>query len=242
MIKIEITSVRKPQWASEDRSAINCWVRTNTLVDEVPFTASKHDPELHGRELYARCLAGEFGEIAPMEPNTALEPLPQYELPPEYQRLENFLLAANLENSRKSFRSVVIVWGSLLGNLIDEMLEGEVSRATAAGQAVGTPPRTFSERIKRALQAGLIDQEEADRCNHIRRIRNAAAHEWDLSLASKDVLPSLRALHQADHAQFLVFHEDLDFLVQQVFSASCAMLVMKFVKRRQYVDAAEPQH
>lgn len=31
----------------------------------VPFTASPNDPEPHGRERYARALAGEYGAIAP---------------------------------------------------------------------------------------------------------------------------------------------------------------------------------
>ena len=231
MIKIEILSVRNPQWAREDGNAINCWVRTNTIVEEVPFTASKYDSEPHGREVYERCMAGEFGEIAPMEPEIEPEHVLQREVPPEHQRLEKFLLEANRENNRKSFRSVAIVWCSLLDNLLDEMLEGEASRAVDAGQPVGKPPKTFNERIKRAMEAGLIDQQEAERCHHIRRIRNTAAHEWELSLASKDVLPSLRALYEADHAQVLVFHEDLDFLVQQVSSASCAMLGMTFMSR-----------
>jgi hypothetical protein len=231
MIKIEILSVRNPQWASEDGSAINCWVRINTLVQEVPFTASKYDSEPHGREVYARCQAGEFGEIAPMESKIEPEHVLQSEVPPEHQRLEKFLLEANRENNRKSFRSVAIVWGSLLDNLLDEILESEASRTANAGQFFGKPPKNFDGRIKRALEAGLIDQQEAERCHHVRRIRNTAAHEWELSLASKDVLPSLRALHKADHAQILIFHEDLDFLVQQVYSASCAMLVMTFMNR-----------
>lgn len=233
MIKTEILSVRNPHWANEDGTAINCLVRTNTLHQEVPFTATPYDSEAHGREIFARCLAGEFGEIAPMEPKPPQQPLSQLELPAEYHRLERFLFEANRENTRKSFRSVVIVWGSLLDNLLDEMLEAEALRASAAGEAVGKPPRTLDARIKRALDAGLIDQEEADRCHHIRRIRNAAAHEWELSLATEDVLPSLRALHEVDHSQWLVFHEDQEFLLQQVYSASCAMLVMKFIDRLQ---------
>lgn len=230
MFKIEILSVRNPQWASQDRSAIDCLVRTNTLGDEVPFTASMRDPETHGQEIFARCMAGEFGEIAPMKPQNAPETLP-YVPPPEYQRLERFLFEANKENNRKSFRSVVIVWGSLIDNLLDEMLEGDGCRAAAAGQPVGKPLRTFESRIKRALERGLIDQEEADKCDHIRHIRNAAAHEWALSLESKDVLSSIRALHKVDHERVIVFHEDMDFLVQQVYGASCAMLVMRFVGR-----------
>lgn len=231
MFKIKVLSVRNPQWANDNRSAIDCLVITNTLVGEVPFTASMHDPEPHGQEIFSRCMAGEFGEIAPMEPQNTPAPLPHVEPPPEYQRLERFLLEANKENNRKSFRSVVIVWGSLLDNLLDEMLEGDASRAAAAVKSVEKPPRDFDRRIKRALKRGLIDQKEADKCHHIRRIRNAAAHDWELSLESKDVLSSIRALHEADHARVIVFHEDLDFLVQQVYVASCAMLVMKFVGR-----------
>jgi hypothetical protein len=166
-----------------------------------------------------------------MESKPHKRPLLQLELPAEYHRLERFLLEANRENSRQSFRSVVIVWGSLLDNILDEMLESEALRASAAGETVAKPPRTLSARIKQAVDASLIDQEEADRCHHIRIIRNAAAHEWELSLATEDVLPSLRALHEADHSQLLVFHEDLEFLLQQVYSASCAMLVMKFIER-----------
>lgn len=231
MIKTEILSVRNPQWADENRTAINCLVRTNTLHEELPFTASPNDSETHGRETFARCLAGEFGEIAPMGPKLSEQPPPQPEPPAKYLRLERFLLEANRENSRKSFRSVVIVWGSLLDNILDEMLEAEVLRASATGEVRGKPPRTLDARIKRALGEGLIDQEDADRCHNIRRIRNAIAHEWELSLETENVLSSLRALHEADHYELLVFHEDLEFLLQQVYSASCGMLVMKFIDR-----------
>ncbi|KHL70592.1 hypothetical protein SF06_06760 [Pseudomonas flexibilis] len=31
----------------------------------IPFTASPDDPEKHGRELYERIVAGDFGDIAP---------------------------------------------------------------------------------------------------------------------------------------------------------------------------------
>ena len=231
MVKIVIESVRNPRWSSKDGSTINCLVKTNTLVAEAPFTASNHDPEPHGREIYERCLAGEFGEIAPMAVREAGEHIGNVELPPEYQRLETFLLGANRENARKSYRSVAIVWGSLLDNLLDEMLESDASRVAAAGESVMKPPRTFEKKIVRAMERGLINQEEAEKCQHIRRIRNRAAHDWELTLESKDVLPSLRALHEADHARVLAFHEDLDFLLQLVYSGSCAMLVMRFMGR-----------
>ena len=37
-------------------------------IGEIPFHATIDDPEPHGRELYARAMQGEFGEVAPYEP------------------------------------------------------------------------------------------------------------------------------------------------------------------------------
>ncbi len=226
MIKIEILSARDPQWASEDYSAIDCWVRTNTLIEEVPFTASKYDCEPHGRELYERCLAGELGEIAPMQPRPQLPPS-QLKIPSEYQLLGQFLHEANQENSRKSFRSVVIVWSSFLENILEGLLEKEASRTGDTGK----PPPIFDKKIKQALTLNLITQEEAKRCRLIRLIRNKAAHEWKLSLSTKGIRKNLHTLYKLDHRQTFVFHEDLDFLIQMIYSASCSMLVMKFLTR-----------
>lgn len=224
-------SARNPKWANEDCTAIDCLVRTNTLHQEIPFTASPNDSEVHGRELFARCLAGEFGVIAPMDAAAKQQYLVVKDFPPDYSRLQKFLDEVNLENVRKSFRSVVVLWGSYLDNLLDEILEKNALRALAAGEPVGKPPATFDARIKRALELGVIEQEDADRCHSIRRMRNSAAHEWELSLATENILPSLRALYEADHSKLLVFHEDLGFLLQSVYASSCAMLVMKLIDR-----------
>lgn len=231
MIKIEFTSVRNPQWVSEKGAVIKCWVKTNTLIDEVEFAASINDPELHGRELFARCLAGEFGEIAPMATNTVELPQINKNCSADYLRLDQFLHQANLENNKKSFRSVVIVWAALLDNLLDEMLEDKSPCVAVAGLRSNKLPTTFGGRIKLALESCLIEPEEEYRCRQILHIRNAAAHEWKLTLASKDVLKSLRLLYEADHAQTLRYHEDLDYLLQLVYSSSCAMLALKFMSR-----------
>jgi|SRR5690554_1155743 len=232
MVNIKILSVRDPKWVDENHTSINCLIRTNTLLGEVPFTASPNDPEPHGREIFAKCIAGDFGEIAPMgQPDCMGKGANQTEAPAQLKRLDMFLGHANIENARRSFRSVAILWGSFLDGLLDELLEAEASRASAAGQAVGKPPSTFNNRIKMARSCGIIDKEEADKCHHIRHIRNAAAHEWELSLDTDKVLPSLRALYEIDHSEVLVFHEDLDYLLQQVYSASCAMLIMQFLNR-----------
>lgn len=236
MINIEILSVRNPQWANEDGSAINCWIRTNTLIEEVPFSASPDDVEAHGREVYARCRSGEFGQVAPFEIRALPQFVPQREECLGLGLFQRFLMEANRENGRGAFRSVVILWGAFLDNLLDQMLIGEAQRIDAVGGAVGKPPKTFDERIRCAQKAGLIDSDEVEKCHHIRRIRNAAAHEWELSLRSGSVLASLQALHKADHAHTIVFHEDLDFLIQMVFGGSCGMLAAKFSARLQVAE------
>lgn len=240
VIKIEFLSVRNPRWSRDDRRAIDCLVKTNTLVGEHAFTASLDDCEPHGRELYTRLLSGEFGEIAPMERQSIPKTPVNFEIPPKYRLLEKFFIEVNQENGRQSFRSVVIVWASILDNLLDVMLEGDVSRAGASGQLACAPPHSFDARIRLAKQRGLIDDADAEKYQHIRRIRNMAAHEWQLSLQSKGVLPSLRGLCQADHSQLLVFHEDLEFLLQQVYSGSCAILAIKLARSSMMIDGSEP--
>lgn len=231
MIKIEVLSVRDPQWANEDKSQVHCWIRTNTLIGEVPFTAWKYDTEPHGRDVYARCLTGEFGEIAPFQPEPATGTALPSPVPPAFQRFQAFLDEVNQENARTSYRAVAITWASFLDRLLDEMLEAEASNAIAAGRAVDKPPRKFGQRIDRALKVGLVDEGEAKRCHHIRQVRNALAHEWEPQAAVRDALPDLRALFDLDHADSFVFHEDLDFLVRLIYGGSCSKLAFRFISR-----------
>lgn len=231
MEKIQVLSVRDPQWAAEDGSRIDCLIRTNTLLDEVPFTAWKYDTEPHGRDVYERCRAGEFGDIAPFQPTAT--PATTVDLhcpiPRAFLQLQAFLNEVNQENARASYRAVAITWASFLDRLLDEMLEAEASRAIAAGRAVDKPPRKLSQRIDRAFEIGLIDEGEAKKCHHVRHVRNALAHEWDPQAAIRDVLPNLRALFDLDHADSFVFHEDLDFLVRMIYSGSCGALASRFI-------------
>ena len=61
---MKYSSAHSPAWANEDRSAITMMVVFDH-VGEVPFSATLHDPEPHGVELFERASAGEFGEVAP---------------------------------------------------------------------------------------------------------------------------------------------------------------------------------
>jgi hypothetical protein len=66
-MKLEYTTVTDLQWASDARSAVTMTVYFNSLGD-VPFTAAPDDTTEHGRELFARAVAGDFGSIR--EPDT----------------------------------------------------------------------------------------------------------------------------------------------------------------------------
>lgn len=60
------TSVTNLVW-NPARTAVNCLVAFEK-IGVVPFAADPNDPEAHGQEIYARCIAGDFGPIADYVP------------------------------------------------------------------------------------------------------------------------------------------------------------------------------
>lgn len=64
-----ITSVSNPRWANAEQTAIDCEITTSQFGPEaLPFTASANDVEPHGRAIFVRLMAGEFGPIAEYQP------------------------------------------------------------------------------------------------------------------------------------------------------------------------------
>jgi hypothetical protein len=59
---MKYTSVTNLSW-SKDRAGIDCSVVFEGL-GTLPFHATQNDEFAHGREIYERCVSGEFGEIA----------------------------------------------------------------------------------------------------------------------------------------------------------------------------------
>lgn len=74
------TDVKNPQWANAEHTAINCDVDFDDLTEElVPFTAVASGDYEHSHQIFAECVAGNYGEIAEyVEP-----PVPEYVAPPE---------------------------------------------------------------------------------------------------------------------------------------------------------------
>jgi hypothetical protein len=67
---MKYSAVRNCKWATEDHSCIECEVNFDHVNDEEwsPFGANQNDHYEHGREIFARAVAGEFGEIAEYVP------------------------------------------------------------------------------------------------------------------------------------------------------------------------------
>ena len=61
---MKYTSVTNPRWANAEHTMIDCMVLFDSIGTEIPFGASPDDVEEHGREIFARAAAGEFGPVA----------------------------------------------------------------------------------------------------------------------------------------------------------------------------------
>ena len=76
---MNLVSASNPFFSNEAQTTIDFLVVFEQYPNEVmPFTASPDDVEPHGREIYARAVAGEFGVVAPyVAPVSANQPLVQ---------------------------------------------------------------------------------------------------------------------------------------------------------------------
>lgn len=61
-------TAHSPKWSDATNTSIDLVATFPWLDVEVSFSASPNDLEVHGRDLYARALSGEFGPIAEYQP------------------------------------------------------------------------------------------------------------------------------------------------------------------------------
>lgn len=64
-------SATNPVYATADNSQIALDVQFDTFPSPIPFVACPKDVEAHGRDVYARAIAGEFGPIGAYIPPPA---------------------------------------------------------------------------------------------------------------------------------------------------------------------------
>jgi len=65
-----LIDARNPRWANAEQNLITVDAKWQHLESEgyLEFGASPNDPEEHGRDLYQRCVDGEFGAVAAYVP------------------------------------------------------------------------------------------------------------------------------------------------------------------------------
>jgi len=172
-------TVRAPKWNAADRSSINCLVTFKHLPSEVPFTATPHDCEPHGREIYQRIVAGEFGEIAPFEPPPPQAPMLQeahaaleaFWQTPQGKELASGISLHNEEVASGSSRGIVTHAEAILSDRLATLL------ITAGISPAAAEKMTFSGKITKAAAGGAISAKEQTALDLLKKIRNEVAHE-----------------------------------------------------------------
>lgn len=92
------SSVTSPTWANAEHSLIRCDVNFDAFGGEVvPFAASPNDVEAHGREIFERCVAGEFGPIGAYVAPPPPPPLTKTDLIAEFNAKVDQLAALKAE-------------------------------------------------------------------------------------------------------------------------------------------------
>lgn len=96
--------VKNPQWANAEHTVINCEVNFEHLREEfVPFAAVAEGDYPHTHEIFARCVAGDFGAIeeyvAPPESEDVpvIEPIPVVDVSPTQPEPTRAELKAQLD-------------------------------------------------------------------------------------------------------------------------------------------------
>ena len=60
-----VNDVRNPKYINAEQNLIDCEVDFDELDENyVPFTANPNDIEIHGKQIYADCVAGKYGTVA----------------------------------------------------------------------------------------------------------------------------------------------------------------------------------
>ena len=216
---ISVISVHNPQFYSEDKTRICCLTRFNHMKGEHQFIAYKYDCEEHGRDIWRRCMSGEFGPVKAYDPEDGVQldaDIP--ELPAEYTEFSKFIKKVNDENAKKSFLSVGILWTSKLDYLVSELLDVYFNKYPDTKKNFGS----LYAKVNACVEFGLLTNSMKERFDSLRVVRNKLAHEWNLNLEDEKLKEALHKLYLQDHVELFEFIEDIDFLLQLIFSGSCA--------------------
>ncbi|GAB58568.1 hypothetical protein [Rheinheimera nanhaiensis] len=239
-MKITYSSVREPCWANLEKTAIDCLVYFEHLKSEVPFTASATDIEPHGREIFGRCIQGEFGEIGPSIANKKpSENFGDPKLPSGWHEINQFLDEANRENASGTERGLVLVWAAMLDEMLCRLLErflvqDAVTEKVLRGGSSG-PLTSFSSRTKVAFSLGLIAKDEMQAIDKVRAIRNDFAHKVGVSLEEQSFRSKCEDIYSKTVGDSYIFE------ARHFYSAGCARLLIVLSNRIAEIEGERRQ-
>ncbi|MGI0525737.1 hypothetical protein [Rhizobium giardinii] len=236
---VTVLSIRSPRWADAQHTAIDCWARFDHIDEEVPFTARASDVEPHGVDIFIRCAAGEFGDIQEYEPpalsteNLASVP---FQMPEAWPDADKFLQDANLENANGTDRGCVLVWTSMIDELLRRILEAflvsDDKRASEFFSHNG-PAGSFSGRTKLAYFMGLITDDELRIIDKLRDIRNDFAHQYGVSLADASYAGRCEYLYKT------MCGDGVRFPPRLQFTSACGSLLPILIRRYENAKASK---
>lgn len=250
--KVNYSNVRNPRWANNEKTAIDVVMNVDYLKGDIPFTATCYDTEPHGREIFVRCLQGDFGEIADwagvgqegINGEISYSPVatPWIIAWPDFQE---FLDEANRENASGSERGVVLVCAALLDDLLLRMLQEFLIEDTVEFKRliadVNAPISGFSNRAKLSFLLGLISKGEFDTCTKISKIRNSFAHKTRLPVSANesDSVDHLFQVLWEGHLQETLVWSALthEQKVRLVYAGVCVSLAISFASRLDQISA-----
>lgn len=60
---MQLKYAKQPRWANAEQTQIDLLICWEEWDRELPFTATKNDPEEHGQQIYSMAIAGIYGTI-----------------------------------------------------------------------------------------------------------------------------------------------------------------------------------
>lgn len=228
---VKYSSVKDPTWANAERTAINCVVKFDHHPQELPFTASPKDCEPHGREIYWNAVNAKYGAIGsyiPQSEEIVSENSLAIALPEHLSDLQKFLDDANKENKVGTDRGCVLVWASMLDEMLRRVIEAFLindQKKTKDFLQNNGPLSSFSSRINAAFLLGLINDGEAKSLNWVRGIRNEFAHQYGIKLDNSSLTDKCQNLYQHN------VNDGAKFPPRLQYTSACGVILMQLTGR-----------
>jgi len=152
--------------------------------------------------------------------------------------MQKYLDEANKENAAGTQRGVVLVWSSIIDDMLYKMLSAhfiELNKdLTDKTFGPNGPAGSFSNRTKLCFALGLIKKDEMKVIDMVRDIRNDFAHDISIDLNKAPLADKCRKLGNLfDHHQSNTYDPRLSF------SGACSSLLMLLSNRLPLITRVE---